>query len=400
MTIIAEIGTAHGGSLDKAFALIDAAAEAGADAVKFQWVYAEEILHPDTGFVALPGGKVRLYDRFKALEVPPSFFADCLAYTHKKGMLFACSPFGIRSLHELAAIKPDAIKIASPEVNHTPLLQECASYYRRIPLIISSGVSKLGDIEKAIDILEGSNGTQEKDCTLPLAPLTLLHCLTFYPAPESEYNVRCVDTLHRVFGIPTGISDHSLDPVLVPVLSTMTGGCMIEKHITLSRKTDGLDDPVALEPAQFAQMVHAVHQTEVLLARYGREAQARGLAEGATIGSGALALTPAQAEIIKQLADEYGEAKVHTVLGSGIKRLAESERANYGRTNRSLHYVHAMHKGERIQAEDIAVLRTEKVLTPGIAPDFTDTVTGAVLHRDVSAGAGVQWEDLLESIPQ
>ena len=399
MTIIAEIGTAHGASLDKAFALIDAAADAGADAVKFQWVYADEILHPNTGFVSLPGGSVRLYDRFKALEVSPSFFADCLAYTRKKGLLFACSPFGLRSLRELAALEPDAIKIASPEVNHIPLLRECAQYYRRIPIILSSGVSKLGDIEKAIDILESTVAEEvakSPQRTLPLAPLTLLHCLTFYPAPENEYNVRCVDTLHRTFGIPTGISDHSLDPVLVPVLSTMAGGSMIEKHITLSRKTDGLDDPVALEPEQFAQMVHAVHQTEALLARYRREAEACGIAEGATIGMGNLAFTPAQAEIMKQLSGEYGEEKVLGVLGSGIKRLAASERANYGRTNRSLHYLHAMHKGERIRAEDVAVLRTEKVLSPGIAPDFLDAVTGAALFRNVAAGAGVQWEDMLD----
>ncbi|MBP5158456.1 MAG: N-acetylneuraminate synthase family protein, partial [Treponema sp.] len=140
MTVIAEIGTAHAGSLDKAFALIDAAADAGADCVKFQWVYADEILHPDTGFVKLPGGTVRLYDRFRELEVDTSFFSSGLDYAHQKGVLFACSPFGLRSLEELVALHPDAIKIASPEVNHTPLLEACAAYYGKIPIILSSGV--------------------------------------------------------------------------------------------------------------------------------------------------------------------------------------------------------------------------------------------------------------------
>ncbi len=389
MTIIAEIGTAHNGSLEKAYELIDAACQAGADMIKFQWVYADEILHPETGFVTLPGGKIRLYDRFKSLEVSPDFFAKCLERTHKDNMLFACSPFGLRSLNELVQIHPDAIKIASPEVNHIPLLKEIARQYGTIPIILSSGVSKLGDIEKAIDILE----TDRKEISqfvhvhgnVQLAPLTLLHCITFYPAPETEYNVRCVDTLHRVFGIPSGISDHSLDPVLIPVLSTAMGGTMIEKHITLSRKTDGLDDPVALEPEQFAQMVHAVHQTQAVIERYTKD----DLASREPVHS-------ALEEIVRQMSSEYGSETVAKALGNGIKRLAKIEQANYGRTNRSLHFMHDMKKGQKIEMQDIAILRTEKVLTPGIAPDYLETVTGAFLQQDVHSGEGVLWEHLLQ----
>ncbi len=389
MTVIAEIGTAHGGSLDKAFALIDAAADAGADCVKFQWVYADEILHPDTGFVKLPGGAVRLYDRFKDLEVDASFFASCLAHAHEKGLLFACSPFGLRSLEELAALSPDAIKIASPEVNHYPLLKVCSRYYGKIPIILSSGVSRLGDIELAVDLLEGDGGDASRSCAqahagsgtsaAALPPLTLLHCITSYPAPEEEYNVRCVDTLRRVFGLSTGISDHSLDPVLVPVLTTAVGGVMIEKHITLSRKTDGLDDPVALEGEQFAQMVQAVHQTEAVMHKCEKD----GVPEAAL------------PEIVRQMAAQYGLKKVEATLGNGAKRLAASERENYGRTNRSLHYMRAMKKGERIGEGDVAIVRTEKVLTPGISPEFASLVGGCVLSRDVTAGAGVDWEDLV-----
>lgn len=402
MTVIAEIGTAHSGSLDKAFALIDAAADAGADCVKFQWVYADEILHPDTGFVTLPGGAVRLYDRFRSLELDSSFYSACMDYARKKGLLFACSPFGLRSLKELAAIQPDAIKIASPEVNHYPLLEACASYYGKIPIILSSGVSRLGDIENAVDILEGEgrgadykaeSGSNADSCGTDRAcqgdllaaqkaampPLTLLHCITSYPAPEEEYNVRCVETLRRVFCLPTGISDHSLDPVLIPVLTTAMGGVMIEKHITLSRKTDGLDDPVALEPEQFAQMVQAVHQARAVI----RKCEKDGCPQAAPV------------EIFRQMAEQYDEDKVSAALGSGEKRLALSERANYGRTNRSLHYMRAMKKGERIGEGDISVLRTEKVLSPGISPEYARLLAGCILTRDVGAGAGVDWEDFL-----
>lgn len=398
MKVIAEIGTAHGGNIEKARALIDEAASCGADIIKFQWVYADEILHPDTGFVNLPGGSIRLYDRFKALEVSPDFFRECLEYTHQKGLLFACSPFGLRSLEELASIKPDAIKIASPEVNHIPLLRACASYYGKIPIILSSGVSTLGDIEKAIAILTGGKkpGNEEKDMALP--PLTLLHCITFYPAPEDEYNVRCVDTLQKIFGIPSGISDHSLDPVLVPVLASAMGGSMVEKHITLSKKTDGLDDPVALEADQFSQMVNALRQTEAIFGRFGKDFAAGGNSiQNARLLSDGTILSTSQAEIIRQMEMQYGEEKVSRVLGTGVKKLAPIEIQNYGRTNRSLHYTSSFEKGHKIGSKDIAVLRTEKVLTPGIPPEFLETVTGCVLQKDVTSGSGVAWEDLLSS---
>lgn len=373
MTVVAEIGTSHAGSLTKAKELIDAAVTAGADAVKLQWVYADEILHPDTGFVMLPGGKTRLYDRFKELEVPPQFFADCRDYAKSKNVQFICSPFGLRSLDELLQLQPDAVKIASPELNHTPLLKALASYRTAqkergeapVPVIVSSGVSTLADIEAALDIL-GTEG------------VTLLHCITSYPAPESEYNVRLVQTLAAIFGVQTGISDHSLDPVLVPSLAAGLGAVMLEKHITLSKATDGLDDPVALEPEQFAHLCYCVRQCKAMLHRYGSEQGAK--------------------NIIAELeADErYGSSLVQAALGNGIKKLAASERANYGRTNRSLHFMTAMQKGAIVTARDIGVLRTEKVLTPGIFPQHLDDVLGAVLTHDVSAGAGVQWKDIIQ----
>lgn len=397
--VIAEIGTSHGGSLDKAFALIDEACDSGAHIVKFQWVYADEILHPDTGFVKLPGGDVRLFDRFRELEVAPEFFSKCCDYAHKKGLLFACSPFGLKSLKELVDIKPDAIKIASPEVNHIPLLKECAKYYGKIPIILSSGVSKLGDIEKAVDILTGG---YDSDSPVPknirvqnqeLAPLTLLHCITFYPAPENEYNVRCVETLSKVFGLPTGISDHSLDPVLVPSLTVAMGGSMIEKHITVSKLTDGLDDPVALEGEQFSQMCLSVSQCDALINRYEKDDMASRTTHVEKLSNGMI-VTAAQSEIIRQMSMSFGEEKVLSCLGNGVKRLAKIEQQNYGRTNRSLHYMRDIKKGETLGENDVSVLRTEKILTPGIAPDFLDEVIGCALSRDVKSGDGLLLSDL------
>lgn len=368
--IIAEIGTSHGGSEEKARRLIDAAADAGADAVKFQWVYADEILHPDTGFVRLPSGNVRLYDRFRALERGPSFYAAMLDYAHSRNLQFACSPFGLRSLRELLELRPDCVKIASPELNHFPMLRALArarasareSGGRPVRVIVSSGVSSLSDIERALAIL-GTDG------------VSLLHCVTSYPAPETEYNLRLLQTLRAVFGVETGVSDHSMDPVLVPSLAAAAGGAVTEKHITLSRASDGLDDPVALEPEQFSLMVRCVRQCEAAVSRYGAEAGG--------------------ARIIRQMEDSYGGKMTAAVLGDGVKRLAASEADNYRRTNRSLHFLRAMRAGQTVGEDDIAVLRTEKLLSPGISPEYLDTVRGARLCRDVSAGAGVQFEDFL-----
>lgn len=351
--IIAEIGTGHGGDLARARELVDAAARAGADCAKFQIVYADEILHPDTGFVTLPGGPTRLYDRFRELEVPPSFFAEIKDYCERKGLVFLCSPFGIRSARELNGLAPRYVKIASPELNHFPLLREAASF--GVPLILSSGVSRLSDIEAA---LEATAAAPER---------ILLHCITSYPAPEEEYNLRVLETLRAAFGVRTGLSDHSLDPVLVPVLAAACGACMIEKHITLSRDDPGLDDPVALDPAQFALMVRAVRDA--------------GTKDAETV--------------IGEMSGLYGRERVERILGSGRKELAPSERANYLRTNRSIHYLRDLSAGETITEADIALLRTEKVLNPGLAPQFLETVIGATLARDAKNGAGAVWDDLI-----
>ena len=395
MNIIAEIGTSHSGSFSKAKELIDECKEVGADSVKFQWVYADEILHPNTGFVNLPGGKTPLYQRFKDLEVSPDFFEKCLEYTHSLGMKFVCSPFGLKSLAELEKIKPDAIKIASPEVNHIPLLQKISEVYGKIPLILSSGVSKLGDLEEALGILRQKKLCDSQENVCCQNALTLLHCSTFYPTPEEEYNVKCVKTLRQIFGVPTGISDHSLSPVLVPVLSTAMGACVIEKHITLSKKTDGLDDPVALEKEEFELMVHCVHQTEALINRFkkddfakrnGNFCKTQNLCEN-EISSECFC------EIIKQLKESFSEEKIFKCLGSGIKELSKSERGNYGRTNRSLHYMRNLKKGDFVREGDVGILRTEKILSPGIHPRYYKEILGSQLQKDVDDGSGVQFED-------
>jgi sialic acid synthase SpsE len=350
--IIAEIGTGHLGDRAKASELIHAAAEAGADCAKFQVVFADEIIHPLTGELDLPGGRVRLYDKFKEVEQDEEFYRFCKQETEAAGLVFLASPFGLRSARLLEKIGSSWFKVASPELNHFPMLDLLRLFGK--PMVLSSGVSRLEDIERAVEIFEG-------------LPISLLHCITAYPAPPEEYNLRVLRPLSLLFGCPVGISDHSMDPELVPVIGLAAGAQLLEKHFCLSRKDAGLDDPIALDPGLFGRMTKAVKTLE-------REPAAE------------------RERLVREL---YGSGVVEAVLGNGKKLLAPSERNNYERTNRSLHAVKGLPSGHRIGVGDLAVLRTEKVLRPGISPSFLGLVQGKELRRSVDAGQGLVWEDLL-----
>ncbi|GHU90142.1 hypothetical protein FACS189476_09920 [Spirochaetia bacterium] len=196
--------------------------------------------------------------------------------------------------------------------------------------------------------------------------LCLLHCVTAYPAPETDYNLRVLRNLSRIFGISVGVSDHSLDPELIPALGTALGAAVIEKHFCLSRDDPGLDDPIALPPAGFVQMVRAVRRAQEI----GPE------------------------ETIRAYRREQGAELVEAVLGDGIKRLAPSEKANYERTNRSIHALRDIACGETIITADIGILRTEKILRPGLPPSWEQKVIGRKARNFILAGEGIRFEDI------
>ncbi|MDR2552955.1 MAG: N-acetylneuraminate synthase family protein [Treponema sp.] len=357
--IIAELGTSHGGDPVKAGELIDAAAESGADCVKCQIVYAEEILHPKTGKVALPGGGIPLYDVFKSLERGPAFYRDMKDRAEKRGLLFLATPFGPASAALLKELNPRAVKIASPELNYTSLLRETASW--GIPLYLSAGVATLGDIEEALE----TAGSAWPDAAVP-PNITLLHCVTAYPAPPEDYNLRLLSNLAGIFGLSVGISDHSLDPLLVPLLGAALGASALEKHFCLSRHDPGLDDPIALDPPSFTRMTAAMERARSM--------------EGDAL--------------VDALKKEFGAEQVEQTLGNGIKTLAPSERDNYGRTNRSIHALTDIARGDLIRSGMIAVLRTEKLLRPGLPPRWERLIPGRRARRRIPAGEGIRFEDI------
>ncbi|MDR0290146.1 MAG: N-acetylneuraminate synthase family protein, partial [Treponema sp.] len=353
-------------------------------------------LHPNTGEVTLPGGKIRLYDRFKQLEMPPEFYAEAKAFIESLGLLFLYTPFGPKSAKILKELQPKIVKIASPELNYTALLREVAGW--GLPVLLSSGVSTLGDIEEAVSILREwgmGNGEQgyprgknfttedtEKEAEnilkLRVTPWLniilrnpqntpcLLHCVTAYPAPETDYNLRVLQSLAAAFGIDVGVSDHSLDPELVPVLAVALGAAAVEKHFCLSRSDPGLDDPIALPPCEFARMAKAIR----LAAEIGPQ------------------------ETLDSLRRERGDEVIEAVLGSGIKELAPSEKENYSRTNRSIHALRDIQAGETIMSKDFAVLRTEKILRPGLAPSWAEKISGRTARQFIPAGEGIRFEDV------
>jgi len=386
--IIAEIGTSHQGNTDLLEKLIQSAAEAGANCAKFQWVYAEEILHPATGTVPLPTGNISLYQRFSELECLPAFYAQAQLLCKKFKLDFLCTPFGLRSARELYQLNVSAFKIASPELNHLPLVELLANSGKK--LIISSGVSTLADIDEAFRTIEaarqgkvpsldalGESPFLNNQAVSDRSDFALLHCITSYPAPEEQFNLRLIANLSAIFGVVTGISDHSLDPVLVPALTMMLGGAIIEKHFCLSNETDGLDDPIALNPADFKRMVDSVRQVEQCIA------------------DEILPISPiAMQSVLQKIEIPINLSRIERILGDGIKRLAPSELANYGRTNRSIHARRTITAGEIFTADNIVIVRTEKVLRPGLHPRYLPHIIGKTVKRTIDDGQGIDWKDI------
>ena len=352
--VVAEIGSGHGGDLPRAIQLIDAAQQAGADCAKFQIIIADELIHPDTGSVMLPGGAVPLYKHFRALERPIDFYATLRRHCATRGIDFLASVFGIRSLNMLTQLGERRVKIASPELNHLPLLRAVTA--RKMEAILSTGVATLADIARALEIT-GREG------------ITLLHCITAYPAPAEEYNLKLLRTLSAVFGVPTGLSDHSDTPEPVPALATALGATLIEKHITLSRTNRQPDDPIALEPWQFAEMVHAIRRVAALRQQ-------------------------APSNAMGQLERRHGTALCARITGDGVKRLAPSERGNYGYTNRSLLARRNIAIGEPLDETNCALLRSEKNLRPGLSPATWEILSDACARRPIRSGQGIVWQDI------
>lgn len=345
--IIAEAGVNHDGKLDQAIALVDAAVEARADAVKFQTFKAEALASASAPRAKYQdrntGDNLGQLEMLRRLELDDHAHQTLQRHCERRGIAFMSSPFDLGSLTYLVnVLELDTIKLGSGELTNAPLLRAVGRSGRR--LILSTGMSDLDEIGEALAVLSIA---YEND-TLPTAAarqqarergfdslrdrVTLLHCTTEYPAPYAETNLRAMDTLRQAFHLPVGFSDHT-DGIAVATAAVALGACVVEKHITLDRNLPGPDHKASLEPGHFAALVSAVRQVEM-------------------------------------------------ALGNGVKQVAPSERANMAVARKSMVTLTSIPKGEALTLDNVGVMRPGTGASP---MTFWDRL-GQRADRDYAAG--------------
>ena len=279
--IIAEAGVNHNGSLDLARQLVDVAADAGADAVKFQTFKADKLATvqaPKADYqVANTQEAGSQLEMLRRLELAPEHHELLLTHCKKRGINFMSTAFDEESLALLAPLGMPAIKIPSGDITCGPLLLQAARLRQK--LILSTGMSTLSDVEQALGVIAFGllgdiepRGRADFDAAYcsdagrrALADkVTILHCVTQYPAPPAAVNLRAMDTLATAFGLPVGYSDHTLG-IEVSIAAVARGACVIEKHFTLDRTLPGPDHVASLEPAELKQLVSAIRNVEQAL---------------------------------------------------------------------------------------------------------------------------------------
>ncbi|MDE6445167.1 MAG: N-acetylneuraminate synthase [Muribaculaceae bacterium] len=319
--IIAEAGVNHNGSFELACRLVDAAADAGADYVKFQTFRTENLVTRSVGAADYQKRNCNAESQFqmlKNLELTFGEFRHLADYCRTRGIGFLSTPFDRESTDFLASLGMDYMKIPSGELTNLPYLRHAAA--TRIPPIISTGMSTLSDVEGALSVF--------LDAGFSRSEIILLHCTTQYPTPFGDVNLRAMETLRNAFGVQTGYSDHT-EGIEVPVAAVALGAAVIEKHFTLDRNMEGPDHKASLEPSQLSAMVTSIRNIEA-------------------------------------------------ALGSGIKHVADSERENIRAARKSIVAAEPIKKGEAFSENNLTVKRPGT----GISPMMWDDVLGRTAAYD------------------
>ena len=281
--IIAEAGVNHNGSLQRALDMVDVAAEAGADIIKFQTFRAEEVVsrHAPKADYQLRTTEIAesQLEMARKLELDDAAHLALLRRCEERGIEFLSSPFDMFSLQFLAhSLQLSRIKIGSGEISNFPLLLAAARSGKN--LILSSGMSTLGEIEAALgvvaygytcndiptgnlDIFKDAFSSVEGQSALS-RHVSLLHCTTEYPADVADVNLKAIDTMRNAFGLPVGLSDHTLG-IAVPIAAVARGALIIEKHFTLDKSLKGPDHSASLDPEQLVAMVRSIRAIELAL---------------------------------------------------------------------------------------------------------------------------------------
>lgn len=280
--IIAEAGVNHNGSIEMAKELIDVAAKAGADAVKFQTFKAEKVVSrqaPKAEYqTKTTDSRESQLEMIRKLELSESDHKKLIEHCSMQGVQFLSTPFDLESVDLLArTLDLPRLKIPSGEITNAPLLLKAARSGK--PIILSTGMSLLGEVEMALGVL--AFGYTQPDETPSLDPfqqayssdigqnalkekVVLLHCTTEYPSPFSDVNLMAMDAMHYAFGLSVGYSDHTLG-IAISIAAVARGAVVIEKHFTLDRKLPGPDHKASLEPEELKVMVESIRQVEQAL---------------------------------------------------------------------------------------------------------------------------------------
>lgn len=261
--VIAEAGVNHNGNLDMARRLVDTAAEAGADLVKFQTFKAQKIASEaakkasyqarNEGVSSCVAEESQL-EMLRRLELSEGDHDALVAHCRDRGIGFFSSGFDMDSLDYLNELGLQQFKVPSGEITNLPYLRKIASFGK--DLILSTGMATLGEIEAAIEAIEMAG--------VPRQHITVLHCTTEYPAPIDEVNLRAMMTIAQAFGVAVGYSDHT-DGIEVPIAAVALGATIVEKHFTLDRTLPGPDHAASLEPRDLTAMVRGIRKIEVAL---------------------------------------------------------------------------------------------------------------------------------------
>lgn len=320
--IIAEAGVNHNGSMLMARQMVEAAENAGVDYIKFQTFKASNLVNISAEQADYQkhniGKSESQLEMLSRLELSFNSFCDLNDYCKKQAIKFLSTPFDLESIDFLAGLGMDYMKIPSGEITNLPYLRKIAK--TGIPVIMSTGMCTLGDIEAALNVLYiGGLSTEQ---------VTLLHCNTEYPTPMIDVNLRAMETLRSAFGTKVGYSDHTKG-IEVPIAAVAMGASVIEKHFTLDRSLPGPDHVASLEPYELKQMVDSIRNIE----------QAMGYSE---------------------------------------KRISDSERKNIAIARKSIVALRDIRKGELFSESNLIVKRPGN----GISPMKWDEVIGKTAVRD------------------
>jgi N,N'-diacetyllegionaminate synthase len=258
VTIIAEAGVNHNGDVDMAIRLVDAAAEAGADYVKFQTFTADRLVTRRAAKadyqLAATGGRESQHEMLRRLELSPEAHQRIIAHCASRGISFLSTGFDAESIDYLVSIGANMLKIPSGELTNLPYLRHIGKIGK--PIILSTGMATLAEVGEAIEALELAG--------MKRSGITVLHCTTEYPTAMCDVNLRAMLTIHDAFGVAVGYSDHTLG-IEVPIAAVAMGATVIEKHFTLDSGLPGPDHRASIEPDQLKAMVSSIRNIELAL---------------------------------------------------------------------------------------------------------------------------------------